>query len=387
MKKFLSKTGALTMLVIFLFSFMTFAFAAENLFDTLDDIKTGVETSQSRVDKGGKTTTVNVSVVDFSQKNLWGNLSSDLVKMLSVNYKSLDEIAKAAKYSQGKGNVTDLVTFLKEMDLDKSGNKYTLTTDEINTITNEIRFKGESQIQAVVLSVAKVIRNIIGGIAIIIIVISGIIMITSDGEESKITEQRRSITYAVIGLVAILLIERMVVLIYGVPGVERGLSTSGTGISDEIYGIIAFAKAVIGAVAILMIMVSGFKTITAVGEEDKITKSRKSILWVIVGIILIIVNKVIVENLYIKPVANKDIIAQSNVQAIINQIGTITQFALGFVGLIAFGALIYGGASLVANFGADEMKEKAKKIILNAIIGIIVILSAYALIATVIKFQ
>jgi branched-subunit amino acid transport protein len=79
-------------------------------------------------------------------------------------------------------------------------------------------------------------------------------------------------------------------------------------------------------------------------------------------------------------------ITQDNITKLINLFGTILQYLLGFVGIVAFAALIYGGASLVANFGNDEMIQNAKKIITNAIAGIIVALSAYALVTTVIKF-
>ena len=334
-----------------------------------------------------------MKVVDFSASKPWGNLPAKVTKVFSSEYKSLDELAKAAKFSRAKRNISDLEKYLKKEYSDS------LTASEITLIINEIKYKGESQIHSTILSVAKVMRNLIGGLAIIFIIISGIMLITAGGDETKITEQRNSITYATVGLVVILLVERIINLIYGTPGSAATLSTSGKGVSEEIYGIIAFIKAVIGAAAILMIMISGFKTITAQGEEDAITKQRKSVLWVVIGIVVIIVNKVFVENLYIKPIdaakkasetGGKEVaeaLTTSNIQAVINQIGTITQFALGFVGIIAFAALIYGAGLLVTNLGEDEAKEKAKKIVRNAIIGIIVTLSAYALIATVIKFQ
>ncbi len=361
---------------------------AENLFDTLDDIKSGVEKDQNRVEKGGKSSSTTVTVVDFS-KNKWGNLSKDLSDMLDAvtDVDSLDDIAKEAKYLQSQGNVKALTDYLKDLQLvDKNKNSYTLKTDEINLIINAIRFKGESQLLSVVLSVVKVIRNIIGAIAIAIIVFAGIQMMTSSGEESKLTEQKNTIMYVIVGLVAILLIERMIVLIYGTPGVERGFGTTGKGISEEMYGLISYVKAIVGVIAIVMIMVSGVKTIAAQGEEEKLTNQRKSIIWVVLGLVIIIINKVVVDNLYTKPIANKDVITKTNVQSIVNLLGTVTQFVLGFVGLIALAAFIYGATTMIANYGNDEMRDKGVKIIKNALIGIIVILSAFAIVSTVIKF-
>ena len=68
-------------------------------------------------------------------------------------------------------------------------------------------------------------------------------------------------------------------------------------------------------------------------------------------------------------------------------VGRVITFLLGFVGIIAFGMLIYGAATMVINYGDEEMVENAKKIIKNAIIGIIIVISAFALVATLIGFR
>ncbi len=375
--------------------FSSSVFAQENLFDTLDDIKEKVGEEQTRVEEGGETKKTTVDLVDFEKDNPWGNLSAEVIQLLEgEGFINLSEIAQRAKYSNSKGNVKDLQDFLIKYEglaaIDENG--FTTLNDDGSRVLNEIRFRGESQIQAIILSVVKVIRNIIGALAILWIVVAGIQLIFAHGDESKITEQKRAITWALIGLAIILLLERVIVILYGVPGIERGLQTGGTALSAEILGVVSFIKTLIGAGAILMIIISGVKTITAQGEDEKLTTEKKAILWVIIGIVIIVVNQFIVENLFIKPsirqiAGESEVITQSNVQNIINLLGTVTQFLLSFVGIIAFGALIYGAASMVANFGNDEMVERAKKIIKNALIGLIVIISAFALVATLIKFQ
>ncbi len=328
----------------------------------------------------------------------WGNLDPKVITILdalsgtmpnvtpskTVEVDNLGDLAKVAGYSQSKGNANDLITYLQT-------NVTGLSTDDINSILYEVRFSGESQMQSIVLAVTRVMRNLIGALAILWIIISGLQLIFAHGDESAITQQKRAITYSIIGLAVILLLDKGITIIYGIPGAERGLATTGEGISTEVLGLISFAKAVIGAAAIFMIMISGFKIITAQGEEEKLTQQKKSILWIIIGIVIILINQVIVQNLYIDPVKNQlggkeEVITQSNVINIINTLGTITQFVLGFVGIIAFGALIYGAGSMIASYGNDEAVEKGKKIIKNAIIGIIVILSAFAIVSTLIKF-
>ena len=62
----------------------------------------------------------------------------------------------------------------------------------------------------------------------------------------------------------------------------------------------------------------------------------------------------------------------------------IVSFALGFLGLIAVIMIIYGGITYVTAGGAQEKIESAKKIIMYAIVGIIIVLISFALVNTVI---
>ena len=67
-----------------------------------------------------------------------------------------------------------------------------------------------------------------------------------------------------------------------------------------------------------------------------------------------------------------------------NKILSILLRILSFVGLIAVIMIVVAGIYLVASNGDEENKEKAKKIIIYVIVGIIVIALASALVAFVI---
>ena len=62
----------------------------------------------------------------------------------------------------------------------------------------------------------------------------------------------------------------------------------------------------------------------------------------------------------------------------------IVNFFLGFLGLIAVIMIIYGGITYVTSAGNEEKAGEAKKIIMYAIIGIIIVLISFALVNTVI---
>ena len=61
----------------------------------------------------------------------------------------------------------------------------------------------------------------------------------------------------------------------------------------------------------------------------------------------------------------------------------IVNFFLGFLGLLAVIMVIYGGFLYVGSAGNDENVGKAKKILLYAAVGIIIILVSFALVNTI----
>lgn len=62
---------------------------------------------------------------------------------------------------------------------------------------------------------------------------------------------------------------------------------------------------------------------------------------------------------------------------------TIVNYALTFLGLVAVIMVIYGGVTYVISAGNDEAVGNAKKIILYALVGIIIILLSFVLVNAV----
>ncbi|MDD5527930.1 MAG: hypothetical protein PHO56_03045 [Patescibacteria group bacterium] len=60
-------------------------------------------------------------------------------------------------------------------------------------------------------------------------------------------------------------------------------------------------------------------------------------------------------------------------------IGMIINTALSLLGVVFLGLIIYGGIMWMTAEGAEERVEKAKGIITNSIIGLVIVLAAYAI--------
>src|SRR5262249_23686765 len=143
---------------------------------------------------------------------------------------------------------------------------------EINLVIQEViasRYEGERQVNQVIQTAIVFARNIIASLAILWIVIMGIRMATTS-DTGAIDEQKRGIFYAVIGLGAILLIERLVSLLYGTPGTPQETLAPSTEFNAEVYGIVSFIRAVVGMIAIFFIIKAGIMSILVQGDEDKI---------------------------------------------------------------------------------------------------------------------
>lgn len=62
----------------------------------------------------------------------------------------------------------------------------------------------------------------------------------------------------------------------------------------------------------------------------------------------------------------------------------MVRFVLLLVGIIAIGVLIYAGFLMMLNLGNEEILGRGKKILGNTLIGLLMIVIAFALVSTVI---
>ncbi len=76
----------------------------------------------------------------------------------------------------------------------------------------------------------------------------------------------------------------------------------------------------------------------------------------------------------------------NNQNVFLTKIGKVISLLLGILGVAFMGLLIYGGFTWMSARGNESEAEKAKKIMTNAVIGLIIILSAYAITAAVKTF-
>lgn len=153
--------------------------------------------------------------------------------------------------------------------------------------------------------------------------------------------------------------------------------------TEQLEGIYNFLEYFVGAIAVLMIVFSGFRMVISGGNEETMTKSRKQIMWAAVGLVVIGISEFAVKDIIFPDQGSR----LSDVNAARAQIVDLTNFVSGFVATIAIGFFMYGGFLYVTAAGREDQAGKAKKVFIGATIGLLVALAAFAIVNTFITFD
>lgn len=76
---------------------------------------------------------------------------------------------------------------------------------------------------------------------------------------------------------------------------DSDVSTGTTDVEDLIRTIINIFSVIVGIVAVLMIIVGGFKYITSGGDSGNIGSAKNTILYAIVGLVIVAIAQAIVQ--------------------------------------------------------------------------------------------
>jgi len=276
------------------------------------------------------------------------------------------------------------------------------------------------------------LKTISGAFAILFIFLAGTHMISAGGNEEKIEKEKKFLMHAITAFVTLLILDQMIFgFIY--PDNELGQSDPicaefmnfttenaldshviendnimqlaknygideyeameriencqtatelGTAGSNQILGIVKFFESLIGGIAIFFIVYSGIAIISSMGNEELVTKHKKTLIWSLAGLAVVVISETLVNQFFF--VVNSTTgVAGINSASGLATIAGVTNFIATFVGVFSVISIIIAGMIWVSNFGNTEIAEKAKKIILGAIVGVILSVSAYAIVNSI----
>jgi len=132
-------------------------------------------------------------------------------------------------------------------------------------------------------------------IALFFILYGGFLLITAAGNPSTIQNGQKSILNAVIGLIIAMASIAITNFVFGIFGSattnQNGIvQMSGEELLHNILNIVYFAA---GTAAVVVIIIAGIFYITSAGDAGKVTRAKNTILYSIVGLIVVLVAFVI----------------------------------------------------------------------------------------------
>src|SRR3989344_8540576 len=135
--------------------------------------------------------------------------------------------------------------------------------------------------------------------AFFLIVVSGVRMIITEEEES-FGKAKRIISASLTGVMLSYLVEPIVNAFYGGIGVgdigsipSGDMAAGASVLYVQIAGIINWALVIVGTLTVFMIIISGFKAMAKAGSEEGIEQLRRTVFYVVAGIILIVFAEVL----------------------------------------------------------------------------------------------
>ncbi len=268
----------------------------------------------------------------------------------------------------------------------------------------------ESQFAELMWGIIMNVRYVIGAVAVTMIVYAGFRMVTAWGNEEVYTKMRSNIFYAIIGLTAVGFAGEFA-KIFSVscqdpasgffPAGQTNLPcTAGSFLKDpnaivrtstlfsqRTQILITFIKYFIGSVAVLMAVRSGLRLITKQGAEEQMAIDKKNLGYSIAGLVVIILADTAISQVFYKldltryPSVGGAQPALDPARGVAEIVG-FTNFIVSIVGPVAVLVLLAGGIMYISAAGKEETMNMAKRMIVTALIGIIIIYGAFAIVST-----
>lgn len=252
---------------------------------------------------------------------------------------------------------------------------------------------GQEIFETLIIEGLHYVKLIIVVMGILYITIMGYTLVTSGENEEDVTTAKRGLTYAIIAFVMISMSQEVAQIFdmkdHSILESPQEILKRVRLFDRRVEVVVTFIKYVIGSYAVLMIVRSGFKLITAGNQEEEVTKHKASILYSGGGLLLIYIGDIFINKVFYKVDRNvysgiTGVHPKVDAKAGIEQITHITNFVVSLVGPIAVMILIVGAILYATAGGEQDKMDKAKRLIMTAAVGILIIYGAFALVSTIV---
>ncbi|MBU1445776.1 pilin [Patescibacteria group bacterium] len=251
----------------------------------------------------------------------------------------------------------------------------------------------------------KNLKYILGAIAVLFIVLAALKLIIKGDNEESVETQKMAIFFGIVGLVVIGFASEIVKVFYvacppgAVDCTQGGFLASPSAMIQQsaifsrvVQIAITFIKYFVGGLALVMLARNGIRLVALAGEEEGMELDKKNVIYTSLGLVLILMASTAIDKVLF--VVDKSrypttggVTPALDVSRGLQEIVGVTNYAVSFAAPVAILVLIIGAIMYATAAGNEETMNRAKRLIMFAIVGMIFIYGAFAIVSTVISGQ
>ena len=161
--------------------------------------------------------------------------------------------------------------------------------------TNPLQFK---TVDALLSNVLLSVQMIIGTLALVFIVIGAVMILSSAGTPEMVERGKKAITMAFIGLaigVAAPSLLKELAKAIGWGGTAQ--TAAALSLSQIALNVLNFLLGIAGVLTLIMLVIGGIMYLTSAGDEERIDSGKKIFRNSLIGIVIILVSMVLVQQI------------------------------------------------------------------------------------------
>ncbi|MCH2188983.1 hypothetical protein MK079_04110 [Candidatus Gracilibacteria bacterium] len=244
---------------------------------------------------------------------------------------------------------------------------------------------GERGARNLFIQIAKSLKNVFLIVATIYMMAIVFRLIFTENTSEQIEKFKQGILWSIIGIIVMQL---AYVYVHSVYGNDIGGATVYRFMDSVIHPITQLFETFASFIFVAIIFFSYFQMVTANGDEEKIKSGKMSILYAIIGFVVIRFSAILVNSIYgridcreidlgILSAVSNSCVRRANLSEAANVVVTIIDWVNGFVGIIIVVMIILAGMKAIFGAGDEESLSAAKRSIFYIAIGVAILITSY----------
>lgn len=245
-------------------------------------------------------------------------------------------------------------------------------------------------VRNVLIGLFKNLAIVVFIIAVLVAFISVIRLLASKNDEENFSTWIQTLVWSIAGLflisIAYTVIRQFETRVFGIQTIST--QTVFNVVINIIYPLLNFLRYIAATVFFLWAIYAFYRIVTAGGNEEWFEDGKKIFIGSIIGFIIMMIAEPLVRIAYgwgncsgnrIFGVPTDCTNRVLDASGVLGTVAKIIIFINGFLALIVLIMVMYAGFLVLTGAGDEEKNDKAKKTIVYALIGVIILIFSYVI--------